>query len=213
MQPPPQPTPAEQVASRFGNWPTGPTTVTPQIVTGRGAQFGTMGPADFPTEPVFTPEVPQVAGPGPGPAPESGPPPGWPPDALLPGAVPSGPASAPTAVAGNINELPPRGGFEGGPPPSRGQQLDLSGATSAAALGTAAPLTLSSSQQQQVQQVQALQQSLTNQFYQQLLNQGINVNDPTIQAQVQAQVLAQMQQQGINVSLYQQWLGQAPMAA
>jgi hypothetical protein len=231
-----QPTPAEQVASRFGNWPDslvpgtasapsgrpplkfdvsptrpdaapepnlGPTTVTPQIVTGRGPQFGTMGPADFPTEPVFTPEVPKIAGPGPGPAPESGPPPGWPPDALLPGAVPSA-----AAVAGNINEVPSRGGFEGGPPPSRGQQLDLSGATSAAALGTAAPLTLSSSQQQQVQQVQALQQSLTNQWYQQLLSEGINVNDPTIRAQVQGQVLAQMQQQGINVSLYQQWLGQ-----
>jgi hypothetical protein len=220
-----QPTPAEQVASRFGNWPDSlvpGTASAPLRMAGLPGGPGLMPNVGADATPVVTSTIPGGgSAPGmpgtPAAVPPDTAPSGRPPlkfdvSPTRPDAAPdtTAPIGQPPAqvVAGNINEVPPRGGFEGGSPPSRGQQLDLSGATSAAALGTAAPLTLSSSQQQQVPQVQALQQSLTNQWYQQLLSEGINVNDPTIRAQVQGQVLAQMQQQGINVSLYQQWLGQ-----
>jgi hypothetical protein len=67
---------------------------------------------------------------------------------------------------------------------------------------------------QQVQQVQAMQQALTTQWVQMLLNQGYTqqqLQDPAMQAQIHAQVNQSLQQQGVNVGMLRQL--QAQMAA
>jgi hypothetical protein len=110
-------------------------------------------------------------------------------------------------VAGSLAADQPTRGDWSGLPRYAGQGA-TAGNISAAAAGGAL---LSSSQIQQVQQVQSLAQNLTNQWYQMLVSQGYNVNDPVVQAQVQAAVNRSLQQQGINVPLFQQW--QSQMAA
>jgi hypothetical protein len=62
-----------------------------------------------------------------------------------------------------------------------------------------------------VQQIQAMQQNLTNQWYQMPITQGYDINNPALQAQVQANVNQTLSGQGVNVALFQQW--QQQMAA
>jgi hypothetical protein len=120
--------------------------------------------------------------------------------------APSAPAQVETATAAAEPSFPeptPRGGFERGPPPPPvfapvfapgGLGAALMNATAPGAIATPATTTALTQQQQQLS---AIQNALTQQWRQTLLNEGIDPDDPTVQGQVQQLVAQRMQQLGL----------------